>query len=67
MELKLCFALVRQTRWQRSRRGGWYDRIALIYTKYMGGGDKNLKKARDVLLEALGDELVNIGMNTLTY
>ncbi|QRV87386.1 mRNA cleavage and polyadenylation factor CLP1 [Ceratobasidium sp. AG-Ba] len=61
MELKLREALVRQTRWRRGKRGGWYDRIALVYTRYMGGGDANLKKARDVLLEALGDKLVNIG------
>ncbi|QRW01531.1 mRNA cleavage and polyadenylation factor CLP1 [Ceratobasidium sp. AG-Ba] len=61
MELKLREALVRQTRWRRGKRGGWYDRIALVYTRYMGGGDANLKKARDVLLQALGEELVNIG------
>ncbi|KAG9087418.1 Cleavage polyadenylation factor subunit clp1 [Ceratobasidium sp. 370] len=61
MELKLHTALIRQTRWRRGKRGGWYDRMALVYTRYMGGGDGNLNKARDILLEGLNDELVHLG------
>ncbi|KAG8733061.1 hypothetical protein FRC11_008942 [Ceratobasidium sp. 423] len=61
MEAKLLAALLRQTRWRRSKRGRWYDRIALVYTKYMGGGDANLRKARDYLLMGLNDDLVSIG------
>ncbi|KAG9128348.1 hypothetical protein FRC07_000461 [Ceratobasidium sp. 392] len=61
MELKLLCALVRQKRWRRGKRGGWYDRMALIYTRYMGGGDDNLNKARDVLIEGLNDKLVHLG------
>ncbi|CAE6523617.1 unnamed protein product [Rhizoctonia solani] len=61
MEAKLLEALLRQTRWRRSKRGRWYDRIALIYTKYMGGGDANLRKARDYLLMGLKDDLVSVG------
>ncbi|KAG8746873.1 hypothetical protein FRC10_003395 [Ceratobasidium sp. 414] len=61
MELKLCAALIRQTRWRRGKRGGWYDRMALVYTRYMGGGDDNLNKARDILLEGLDDKLVHLG------
>lgn len=62
MELKLRIALIRQSRWRRGKRGGWYDRAALIYTRYMGGGDDSLNKARDILLEGLGDETVHLGM-----
>lgn len=61
MELKLLGALLRQTRWRRSKRGRWYDRMALIYHRHMGGGDANLYKARDTLLEGLKDDLVHIG------
>lgn len=62
MELKLRAALLRQTRWRRGRRGGWYDRMALVYMRHMGGGDANLNKARDILLEGLNDKLVHLGM-----
>lgn len=62
MELKIHSALLRQTRWRRGRRGGWYDRMALIYMTHMGGGDANLKKARDIVLEGLEDKLVHLGM-----
>ncbi|KAG8722482.1 hypothetical protein FRC08_001537 [Ceratobasidium sp. 394] len=61
MELKLRAALIRQTRWRRGKRGGWYDRMALVYTRYMDGGDDNLSKARDILLEGLNDKLVHLG------
>ncbi|KAF8742832.1 hypothetical protein RHS02_02904, partial [Rhizoctonia solani] len=61
MEAKLLAALLRQTRWRRSKRGRWYDRMALIYTKYMGGGEANLRQARDYLQIGLKDELVFIG------
>lgn len=62
MELKIRTALLRQTRWRRGRRGSWYDRMALIHMTHMGGGDANLKKARDILLEGLEDKLVHLGM-----
>ncbi|KAG8694499.1 hypothetical protein FRC09_009804, partial [Ceratobasidium sp. 395] len=61
MELKLRTALLRQTRWRRGKRGGWYDRIALVYTRYMGGGDDNLKMARDILIQGLNDKHVHLG------
>ncbi|KAL5636850.1 hypothetical protein ACGC1H_000726 [Rhizoctonia solani] len=61
MESKLLVALLRQTRWRRSKRGRWYDRLALIYTRYMGGGDANLRQAREYLLTGLNDDLVSIG------
>ncbi|KAH7343716.1 hypothetical protein B0J17DRAFT_643633 [Rhizoctonia solani] len=60
-EAKLLVALLRQTRWRRSKRGRWYDRLALIYTHYMGGGEANLRHAREYLLTGLEDELVSIG------
>ncbi|CAE6399184.1 unnamed protein product [Rhizoctonia solani] len=61
LEAKLLEALLRQTRWRRGKRGHWYDRLALIYTRYMGGGDANLRQAREYLLTALQDDLVSIG------
>ncbi|KAJ1308730.1 hypothetical protein OPQ81_004421 [Rhizoctonia solani] len=61
MEAKLLLALLRQTRWRRSKRGCWYDRLALIYTRYMGAGDENLRQAREHLLTALKDDSVSLG------
>ncbi|CAE6500685.1 unnamed protein product [Rhizoctonia solani] len=61
LEAKLLVALLRQTRWRRTKRGRWYDRLALIYTRYMGGGDANLRQAREYLLTGLKDDLVSLG------
>ncbi|KEP50646.1 putative coiled-coil protein MTMR15 [Rhizoctonia solani 123E] len=61
MEAKLLVALLRQTRWRRTKRGRWYDRLALIYTRYMGGGEANLRQAREYLLTGLNDDLVSLG------
>ncbi|KAI0034023.1 VRR-NUC domain-containing protein [Vararia minispora EC-137] len=46
LEVQVLDALLAQNRWQRGRRGAWYDRMALIF-------EKHLDKSRESKLEAL--------------
>ncbi|KAI0273485.1 hypothetical protein BC834DRAFT_210888 [Gloeopeniophorella convolvens] len=55
-ELDVLEALLKQRRWRRGRRGKWYDRRALVLTRY---GDKSIETLRHAMLgliEALNDK-----------
>ncbi|KAJ7270030.1 VRR-NUC domain-containing protein [Mycena haematopus] len=60
-EMRVLDALLDQRLWRRGRRGGWYDRRALLQMNYLSknsDGTKNmdvLSGARDGIVEALKD------------
>lgn len=55
-ELDVLEALLAQRRWRVGRRGAWYDRRALILTRYFPKEAEVRKRAMDGVVEALRDE-----------
>lgn len=66
-EAMVLEALLGQRLWRRGKRGRWYDRRALLYTKYLcvlDDGSKDecaLRRAMEGVQEALKDEDTGIG------
>lgn len=65
-ELEVYEALLAQTRWRRARRGGWYDRRALLLTFHRAGngtkGEDLDNRALEGIKHALMDDDTNTGM-----
>jgi len=60
-ELDVLEALLNQRRWRRGRRGKWYDRRALILTRYCDKSPETLRRAVRGLLDSLNDRDVHLG------
>ncbi|KAI0295465.1 VRR-NUC domain-containing protein [Russula brevipes] len=54
-ELEVLEALLNQRRWRRGRRGKWYERRALVLTRYCDKSPETLMRAVRGLLDALND------------
>src|SRR5579863_6103082 len=52
-ELEVLEALLNQRRWRRGRRGKWYERRALILTRYCDKSSETLMRAMRGLLDSL--------------
>ncbi|KAI9460027.1 VRR-NUC domain-containing protein [Russula earlei] len=59
-ELEVLETLLSQRRWRRGRRGKWYERRALVLTRYCGKSSENLRRAMRGLLDALNDRDTHI-------
>ncbi len=60
-ELEVLEALLSQRRWRRGRRGKWYERRALVLTRY---GDRSLEtliRAMGGLIDSLNDPDTHLG------
>ena len=60
-ELDVLEALLNQRRWRRGRRGKWYDRRALILTRYCDKSPETLRRAVRGLLDSLNDRDTHLG------
>ena len=60
-ELDVLEALLNQRRWRRGRRGRWYDRRALILTRYCDKSPETLRRAMRGLLDSLNDQDTHLG------
>ncbi|KAH9001406.1 hypothetical protein EDB92DRAFT_1964438 [Lactarius akahatsu] len=54
-ELEVLEALLNQRRWRRGRRGKWYERRALVLTRYGDKSPENLRRAMLGLINSLND------------
>ncbi|KAI0282107.1 VRR-NUC domain-containing protein [Russula aff. rugulosa BPL654] len=54
-ELEVLEDLLNQRRWRRGRRGKWYDRRALVLTRYCDKSPETLRRAVHGLLDSLND------------
>lgn len=54
-ELEVLEDLLNQRRWRRGRRGKWYDRRALVLTRYCDKSPETLRRAVRGLLDSLND------------
>ncbi|KAF8503697.1 VRR-NUC domain-containing protein [Russula emetica] len=54
-ELEVVEDLLNQRRWRRGRRGKWYDRRALVLTRYYDKSPETLRRAVRGLLDSLND------------
>jgi Fanconi-associated nuclease 1 len=60
-ELEVLEALLNQRRWRRGRRGKWYDRRALVLTRYCDKSPENLRRAVRGLLDSVNDRDTHLG------
>ena len=60
-ELEVLEALLNQRRWRRGRRGKWYERRALILTRYCDKSSETLMRAMRGLLDSLNDRDTHLG------
>lgn len=60
-ELEVLENLLNQRRWRRGRRGKWYDRRALVLTRYCDKSPETLRCAVRGLLDALNDRDTHLG------
>lgn len=61
-EEKVLDALLAQKRWRRGRRGGWYERRALILTYHYDKDDEVIaRRAMEGIKEALLDDDTHTG------
>ncbi|KAI0306703.1 hypothetical protein B0F90DRAFT_1814554 [Multifurca ochricompacta] len=54
-ELEVLEALLNQRRWRRGRRGKWYERRALVLTRYGDKSPETLRRAMRGLIDSLHD------------
>ncbi|KAI9446590.1 VRR-NUC domain-containing protein [Lactarius indigo] len=54
-ELEVLEALLNQRRWRRGRRGKWYERRALVLTRYGDKSPETLRRAMLGLIDSLND------------
>ncbi|KAH9060002.1 VRR-NUC domain-containing protein [Lactarius vividus] len=54
-ELEVLEALLNQRRWRRGRRGKWYERRALVLTRYGDKSPEILRRAMLGLIDSLND------------
>lgn len=66
-ELEVYEALLAQTRWRRAKRGGWYDRRALLLTFHHAGGGTNDEDFNIRALEGIKDALLDDDTHTGMY
>jgi hypothetical protein len=60
-ELEVLEDLLNQRRWRRGRRGKWYDRRALVLTRYGDKSPETLRRAVRGLLDSLNDRDTHLG------
>ena len=60
-ELEVLEDLLNQRRWRRGRRGKWYDRRALVLTRYCDKSPETLRRAVRGLLDSLDDRDTHLG------
>lgn len=60
-ELEVLEALLNQRRWRRGRRGKWYDRRALVQTRYCEQSPENLRRTVRGLLDSVNDRDTHLG------
>lgn len=60
-ELEVLEALLNQRRWRRGRRGKWYERRALVLTRYGDKGPETLRHAMLGLIDSLNDPDTHLG------
>jgi Fanconi-associated nuclease 1 len=60
-ELEVLEALLNQRRWRRGRRGKWYERRALILTRYCDKSPETLMRTMRGLLDSLNDRDTHLG------
>jgi fanconi-associated nuclease 1 len=60
-ELEVLEDLLNQRRWRRGRRGKWYDRRALVLTRYCDKSPETLRRAVRGLLDSLNDRDTHLG------
>lgn len=60
-ELEVLEALLNQRRWRRGRRGKWYDRRALVLTRYCEQSPENLRRTVRGLLDSVNDRDTHLG------
>lgn len=60
-ELEVLEALLSQRRWRRGRRGKWYERRALVLTRYFDKSPETLRRAVHGLLDSLNDRDTHLG------
>jgi Fanconi-associated nuclease 1 len=60
-ELEVLEALLNQRRWRRGRRGKWYDRRALVLTRYCDKSPEKLGRAVRGLLDSVNDRDTHLG------
>jgi fanconi-associated nuclease 1 len=64
-ELEVLEALLLQRRWRRGRRGKWYERRALVLTRYGDKSPETLRCAVRGLIDALNDRDTHLGERAL--
>jgi fanconi-associated nuclease 1 len=60
-ELEVLEALLTQRRWRRGRRGKWYERRALVLTRYGDKSPETLRRAVRGLIDSLNDRDTHLG------
>jgi hypothetical protein len=60
-ELEVLEALLNQRRWRRGRRGKWYERRALVLTRYGDKSPETLSRAMLGLIDSLNDPDTHLG------
>ena len=60
-ELEVLNALLNQRRWRRGRRGKWYERRALVLTRYGDKSPETLRGAMRGLIDSLNDPDTHLG------
>jgi hypothetical protein len=60
-ELEVLEALLTQRHWRRGRRGKWYERRALVLTRYGDRSPETLMRAMRGLIDSLNDQDTHLG------
>ena len=60
-ELEVLEDLLNQRRWRRGRRGKWYERRALVLTRYGDKSPETLRRAMLGLIDSLNDPDTHLG------
>ena len=60
-ELEVLEALLKQRRWRRGRRGKWYERRALVLTRYSDRSPETLRRTMRGLIDSLNDRDTHLG------
>ena len=60
-ELEVLEALLKQRRWRRGRRGKWYERRALVLTRYGDRSPETLRRTMRGLIDSLNDRDTHLG------
>lgn len=66
-ELEVLEALLKQRHWKRGRRGKWYERRALVLTRYCDKSPETLWRAVRGLIDSLNDRDTHLGECTRCY